>query len=116
MNYKDLNKYTQKDYFPLSFITSIVDDEANHNLYNFIDSYFGYNQILIACEDCHKTTFISSWEIFVYVIVSFDLCNVLLAFQRVMTYFVLDLFQKTLLFFINDFIYQLLKNNHLKSL
>lgn len=43
MDYWDLNKHIQKDHFPLLFITSIVDDEGDYDLYSFMNDYFGYN-------------------------------------------------------------------------
>jgi hypothetical protein len=57
--YKDLNVRTLKDYFPLPFISTIVNEITGKKLYSFMDDYSGYNQMSIAPEDWHKTTFIS---------------------------------------------------------
>lgn len=40
--YWDLNRYIQKDYFLLPFITSIRDDVVGHDLYSFMDDYSNY--------------------------------------------------------------------------
>ena len=59
IDYRALNKWTQKDHFPLPFINTILDEVAGHELYTFMDGYSGYNQISIAPEDHHKTAFIT---------------------------------------------------------
>jgi hypothetical protein len=87
VDYKDLNAHTFKDHFPLPFISTIVNEVAGKKLYSFMDNYSRYNQVSIAFEDWHKTTFTSPWGTFIYVVVPFGLCNASDAFQIVMTYF-----------------------------
>lgn len=58
MDYRELNKATRKDHFPLSFINQMLDRLAGKEFYCFLDDYSGYNQITIASEDQEKTTFI----------------------------------------------------------
>jgi hypothetical protein len=103
VDYRDLNARTFKDHFPLSFISTIVDEVAGKELYSFMDGYSGYNQVSIAPEDWHKTAFISPWGTFVYVVMPFGLCNALAAFQRVMTYAFFELLRKSMAVFIDDF-------------
>ena len=43
IDYRALNKRTQKDHFPLPFINTILDEVAGHELYTFMDGYSGYN-------------------------------------------------------------------------
>ena len=43
IDYRALNKRTQKDHFPLPFINIILDEVAGHELYTFMDGYSGYN-------------------------------------------------------------------------
>ena len=57
MDYRRLNKNTWKDHFPLPFIDQMLDRLAGREYYCFLDGYSGYNQIVIALEDQHKTTF-----------------------------------------------------------
>ena len=61
VDYRKLNSCTQKDHFPLPFITSILEEVAGHDLYTFMDGYSGYNQVSIAPEDRHKTAFTTPW-------------------------------------------------------
>jgi hypothetical protein len=51
VDYRDLNAHTLKDHFPLSFISTIVDEIAGKELYSFMDSYSRYNQVSITSKD-----------------------------------------------------------------
>ena len=48
MDYRKLNKATEKDYFPLPFIDQMLDILAGKPYYCFLDMYSSYNQIAIA--------------------------------------------------------------------
>lgn len=43
----DLNKTSSKDSFSFLTIDGLVDDFAGHQVLSFIDTFFGYNQILM---------------------------------------------------------------------
>ena len=103
IDYRALNKRTQKDHFPLPFIHIILDEVARHELYTFMDGYSGYNQISIAPEDHHKTAFITPWSTFIYIVMPFGLCNAPSAFQRAMSFAFSDLLHKSMTVFIDDF-------------
>ena len=60
--YRDLNKASPKDDFPLPRIDMLVDNTAKFNVFSFMDGFSGYNQINMAPEDMEKTTFITPWE------------------------------------------------------
>ncbi|XP_022842012.1 uncharacterized protein LOC111365708 [Olea europaea var. sylvestris] len=51
MDYRKLNKATQKDHFPLPFIDQILDRLSGHEYYCFLDGFSWYNQIAIAPDD-----------------------------------------------------------------
>ncbi|PKI48924.1 hypothetical protein CRG98_030700 [Punica granatum] len=59
VDYRDLNKASPIDNFPLPHIDVLVDNTARHTLFSFIDGFSGYNQIRMAEEDKIKTTFIT---------------------------------------------------------
>ena len=103
IDYRALNKRTQKDHFPLPFINTILDEVAGQELYTFMDGYSGYNQISIAPEDHHKTAFITPWGTFIYVVMPFGLCNAPSAFQRAMSFAFSDLLHRSMTVFIDDF-------------
>ena len=113
IDYRALNKRTQKDHFPLPFINTILDEVAGHELYTFMDGYFGYNQISIAPEDHHKTAFITPWGTFIYVVMPFGLYNVPSTFQRAMSFAFSNLLHRSMTVFIDDFSTHSLVAEHL---
>lgn len=80
----------KKVYFLLTFINSILDEVVGQKTYTFIDGYSKYNQIAIAPKDCYKITFITFKGTFMFLIISFELCNAFSVFQRAMTFVFLD--------------------------
>ncbi|PKI32890.1 hypothetical protein CRG98_046718 [Punica granatum] len=84
VDYRDLNKASPKDNFPLPHIDVLVDNTARHNQFSFIDGFSGYNQIRMAKEDKIKTTFITMWGTFCYKLMPFDLKNAEATYQRAM--------------------------------
>ncbi|MCO5601430.1 hypothetical protein L7F22_055551 [Adiantum nelumboides] len=82
VDYRKLNTQTINDPFPLPFTDMMLDEIAGHEMYNFMDGYSGYNQLKIAPKDRSKTTFITEWRAFMYLVMPFGLCNVPATFQR----------------------------------
>ena len=88
VDYRELNKATLKDHFPLPFIDQVLDTLAGKKLVSFLDGFSGYNQIKIALEDQDKTIFTCPWGTYAYKVLPFGLCNAPATFQRE----VLDIF------------------------
>jgi hypothetical protein len=86
VDYRDINKACPKDNFPTPFVDQIVDDCAGSEIFSLMDGFSGYNQINIAPEDQHKTTFICPWGTFAYRKLPFGLKNAGATFQRAMSY------------------------------
>ena len=61
VDFRDLNKASPKDDFPLLDIDFLVDNTARHALLSFMDGFSRYNQIKMALEDMEKTSFITPW-------------------------------------------------------
>jgi len=64
VDYRDLNRASPKDNFPLSHIDVLVDNTTNFSLFSFMAGFSSYNQIKMAPEDMEKTTFITLWGTF----------------------------------------------------
>jgi hypothetical protein len=43
IDYRKLNKATQKDHFPLPFIDEMVERLANHSFFCYLDGYSGHH-------------------------------------------------------------------------
>ena len=61
VDYRDLNRASPKDDFPLPHIDILVDNTTQHKVFSFMDGFSGYNQIKMAPEDMEKTTFVTQW-------------------------------------------------------
>uniref|UniRef100_A0A2N9FX50 G-patch domain-containing protein n=1 Tax=Fagus sylvatica TaxID=28930 RepID=A0A2N9FX50_FAGSY len=66
VDYRDLNRASPKDNFPLPHIDTLVDNTATNAVFSFMDGFSGYNQIKMAEEDKSKTAFVTHWGTFVY--------------------------------------------------
>ena len=51
IDYRKLNFAICKDHLSLSFINQMLERQARHEYYCYLDGYSGYNQIPIALED-----------------------------------------------------------------
>ena len=81
VDFTDLNKACPKDSYPLPRIDLLVNSTTSHQLYNFMDAFFGYNQIKLDEVDredliCHEP------RIFCYKFMPFGLKNTGAAYQR----------------------------------
>eukprot|EP00253_Pinus_taeda_P028534 PITA_28534 len=103
VDYKELNKATQKDHFPLPFINQVLDTYAGKKFFYFLDGFSGYNQIQITPEDQDKTTFTCPWGTFAYRVLPFGLCNALTTFQRAILSIFVDLINEGLEVYMVDF-------------
>ena len=50
-DFRDLNLTCPKDNYPTPFIDQIIDECVVHEVFSFMDGFFGYNQIQIKEED-----------------------------------------------------------------
>lgn len=103
VDYRELNKATQKDHFPLPFIDQVLDTLEGNKFFSFLDGFSGYNQIQIAPEDQDKTTFTCPWGTFAYKVYPFGLCNAPSTFQRAILSIFSDLINEGLEVFMDDF-------------
>ncbi|XP_070014056.1 uncharacterized protein [Nicotiana sylvestris] len=61
IDYRDLNRASPKDDFPLPNIHILIDNCAKHEIQSFIDCFARYHQIWMDEEDAEKTAFITPW-------------------------------------------------------
>ena len=104
VDFRDLNKASPKDDFPLPHIDILVDNTADHALLSFMDGYAGYNQIKMAEEDMHKTAFITQWGTYCYTVMPFGLINAGATYQRTATTLLHDMMHKEVEVYVDDMI------------
>ena len=81
----------------------MLDRLAGHEYYCFFDGYLGYNQITMSLEYQEKTTFTCPYGIFAFRHMPFGLCNAPSTFQQCMMAIFLDMVEKTIEVFMDDF-------------
>ena len=54
VDYRDLNKASPKDDFPLPHINILVDNTTNHAHFSFMDGYAAYNQVQRSARVYHS--------------------------------------------------------------
>ncbi|GAU22854.1 hypothetical protein TSUD_282210 [Trifolium subterraneum] len=104
VDYRDLNKASPKDDFPLPHIDVLVDNTAKSKVFSFMDGFAGYNQIKMAVEDREKTVFITPWGTFCYKVMPFGLTNAGATYQRGMTTLFHDMMHKEIEVYVDDMI------------
>jgi hypothetical protein len=75
MDFKDLNKASPKDDFPLPNIDIIIDLTIGHRILSLMDGFYSYNQIKIAHEDQDKKNFTCPWGTYIWNVMPFGLKN-----------------------------------------
>ena len=104
VDYRDLNRVSPKDNFPLPYIDTLVDNMAKHSLFSFMDEFSSYNQIRMAPEDMEKTTFLTMWGTFCYKVMPFRLKNTGATYQRAMVTLFHDMMLKEIEVYVDDMI------------
>ncbi len=99
---KKLNETIKKDPYPLPFMEEVLDMVARHKVYAFLDGVSNYHHIVIALEDRYKTTFITKWGAFMWLIMPFRLKNLPLTYQQVVNMAFKEYFGMFMKLFLDD--------------
>lgn len=75
VDYRQLNKVTIKNRYPLSRIHDLMDQLVGAEVFNKIDLRSGYHQIRIKAEDISKTTFRTRYGHYEYSAMPFGVSN-----------------------------------------
>ncbi|XP_056159729.1 uncharacterized protein LOC130135193 [Syzygium oleosum] len=104
IDYRDLNRASLKDDFPLPHIDVLVDSTAGFELFSFMDGFSGYNQIQMKEEDKSKTSFIIPWGTFCYKVMPFGLKNAGAIYHKAMVNLFHDMMYKEVEVYVDDMI------------
>jgi hypothetical protein len=104
VDFRNLNRATLKDEYPMPVAETLINAAANNKILSFMDGNVGYNQVVMAPEDIHKTAFRVPGVVglFEYVVMTFGLKNAGATYQRAMNYIYHDLIGKLVEIYIDD--------------
>jgi hypothetical protein len=104
VDFRDLNRASSKDDFPLPHIDVLVDNAAKSSTYSFMDGFSGYNQIKMVEPDKRKTTFVTLWGNYYYKVMPFGLKNAGATYKRAMVALFHDMMHKEIEVYVDDMI------------
>nr|GEU64737.1 putative reverse transcriptase domain-containing protein [Tanacetum cinerariifolium] len=113
IDYKELNKLTVKNWYPLPRIDDLFDQLQGSSVYSKIDMWSGYYQLRIREEDIPITAFRTRYGHFVFQVMSFVLTNSPAVFMDLMKLVCKPYLDKFMIVFIDDIlIYSNNKEEH----
>jgi hypothetical protein len=104
VDFRDLNRVTPKDEYPMPVVETLINAAAGHKILSFMDNNAGYNHIFMAPEDINRTAFrvLEEVGLFEYVVMTFGLKNAGATYQHAMNYIFHDLIGKLVEIYIDD--------------
>ncbi|GJS51062.1 putative reverse transcriptase domain-containing protein [Tanacetum coccineum] len=113
IDYRELNKLTVKNRYPLLRIDDLFDQLQGSSVYSKIDLRSGYYQLKVREEDIPKTAFRTRYGHYEFQVMTFDLTNASAVFMDLMNQVCKPYLKKFVIVFIDDIlIYSKSKREH----
>jgi hypothetical protein len=102
VDYRPLNVVTIKNKYPLTRIDILFDQLAGAQVFSKIDLRSSYHQIKIRVKDILKMAFTTRYDLYEYLVMSFELTNVPTHFMYLMNSVFMSELDKFVMSFIDD--------------
>jgi hypothetical protein len=102
IDYRALNEVTVKNKYPLPRIEDLFDQLKVANVFSKIDMRLGYHQLMIRPTDIPKTSFITKYGLYEFMVMSFGLTNVPAYFMYLMNNVFMDYLDTFIVVLIDD--------------
>ncbi|GJY28803.1 putative reverse transcriptase domain-containing protein [Tanacetum coccineum] len=117
IDYRELNKLTVKNRYPLSRIDDLFDQLQGSSIYSKIDLRSGYHQLRVREQDIPKTAFRTRYGHYEFQVMPFGLTNAVAVFMDLMNRVCKPYLDKFVIVFIDDIlIYSKDEKEHEKHL
>ncbi|GJR76013.1 putative reverse transcriptase domain-containing protein [Tanacetum coccineum] len=113
IDYRELNKLTVRNRYPLPRIDDLFDQLQGSSVYSKIDMRYGYHQLRVREEDIPKSAFRTRYRHYEFQVMPFGLTNALAVFMNLMSQVCKPYSNKFVIMFIDDIlIYSKNKEEH----
>ncbi|PKA62893.1 RNA-directed DNA polymerase like [Apostasia shenzhenica] len=116
IDYRELNKITIKNKYPLPRIDDLFDQLKNAKIFSKIYLRSGYHQLHIRAQDISKSAFRSRYAHYEFVVIPFGLTNALVVFMDLMNRIFQPYLDKFIIVFNDAYLYIPLAKKSMKNI